>query len=87
MTPELHQLIGVVRERFPHLDVRTDQCDIVRIIGRRVLVGIEQHGSEFQAKFIALDGESDFESDLHKIVSSTDRAVFESQMLQALADV
>jgi hypothetical protein len=87
----MNQLLGTlvdrIRERFPLLDVRTDQCDIVRIIARGVFVGIEAKGDEFVAKFISLESPYDFEAPVLKTLTSTDLGEFEQELLPALAEL
>jgi hypothetical protein len=87
MNQSLYKLVDRIRERFPRLDVRTDQCDVIRIISKGVLVGIEQKGDEFIATFISLEGEHDFETTVIKTLSSTDLGDFEMMVLPALIDL
>lgn len=87
MNSNLCKLVDRIRERFPRLDVRTDQCDTVRVITKGVLVGIFEQENEFKAEFTSLDEECDFETTMLKTVSSTDLGDFEAVLLQALVDL
>lgn len=86
MSPALLRLVPRIRERFPHLDIRTDQCALVRIIGKDLLVGIRYEGSQFRADFISLAGECDFQTSVIKTLSSHDLEVFERELLNSLAE-
>jgi hypothetical protein len=87
MRQEFSKLVDRIRERFPRLDVRTDQCDIVRVITKGVLVGIRQEGDEFKAEFISLEDEGDLDTTVTKTVTSTDLAAFEEAVLESLVHI
>ena len=52
-----------LRKEIAGVDVRTDQCDLVRVIAAGILVGITLDGSNYVAKVISLEGESGFDFD------------------------
>lgn len=87
MNKKLVNLVSMIHTRFPLLDVRTDQCDMVRVISKRVLVGILEQQGEFEARFTSLEGETDFESTLLKTISSSSLHDFEERVLGALAEL
>jgi len=89
LNPKLSNLVDRIRGQFPHLDIRTDQTDIVRVIAKRerFLIGIEEHAGEYIAQFIDLDGPTDFESVLLKEVSSRNVHDFEEAVLTSISNV
>ncbi len=87
MKQDLVRLVDRIREQYPGLDVRTDQCDIVRIITKKVLVGVRHEEIKYTADFISLEGKSDFETTLMATLVDTDIAIFEERLLKALATV
>ncbi len=62
------RLAKELREQFPELDIRTDQCDVVRIYIAHRQIAVSQEQSGYTAKVIALDSELDFESSLEKVL-------------------
>ena len=87
MNQNLNKLADQIREQFPRLDVRTDQCDVVRVYARGVLVSIQQKGEEFIADFMSLDGNYDFETPIIKSLSSSEIGAFDVKVLEALVDL
>lgn len=90
MNQRLVNLVDRIRHRFPMLDVRTDQCDIVRVHLKSVLVGIEEKGGEFIAQFISLNPRTtspslDFETTLIKRITSKTLSEFKSKVFRELA--
>ncbi|HMF20376.1 MAG TPA: hypothetical protein VKE98_24415 [Gemmataceae bacterium] len=86
MNQNLSMLADRIREQFPHLDVRTDQCKIVRVYAKGVLVGIKRENNKFMAQFISLN-KCDFETPIVKSVSASDYGDFEVDVLKALVDL
>jgi len=62
MTAELEGLAGEIRRRFPSLDVRTDQCEIIRIHLKKRAISLKVKEGRFYGGVYALDGECDFET-------------------------
>jgi hypothetical protein len=85
MKPELRELVSRIQERFPFLDVRSDQCDTIRIISEGTLVGINKERSEFKAEFISLKGEYDFETTVRDMLVKNNLAEFEKELIDSLA--
>lgn len=83
MNQYLARLVDRIRNRFPLLDVRTDQCDTVRVIAKGAIIGIEERGGEFIAQFMSLD--ADLETKLIKKISSYQFGDFELRVVQNLA--
>jgi hypothetical protein len=84
MTEALRILVDRIRERFPTLDVRTDQCEIVRLIAKGIVVGIRQQRDQFRADVISLGHEKDLDTTLIKTVMASDRDEFEAQLFKEL---
>jgi hypothetical protein len=87
MNKNFYNLVDQIQERFARLDVRTDQCDAIRIIAKGVLVGIEQKGDEFVATFISLESEDQLGTTVFKTLSSTNLGAFEAMVLEALVEL
>ncbi len=87
MNEPLATLAKRIHERFPRLDIRTDQCETIRIYAEGVLVGVNQRDDKFIAQFISLEGDLDFETTLLKTLSSTDLNGFEESLLRDLVDL
>ena len=87
MNTNLSGIVDRIRGRYPHLDVRTDQCDIVRVLAKqaRVIIGIEEKNGTFRATFTSTDSELDFEDDVLDVLSSTDAAKFGEDVIASLA--
>ena len=87
MNKNFYNLVDQIQERFARLDVRTDQCDVIRIIAKGVLVGIEQKGDEFVATFISLESEDQLGTTVFKTLNSTKLGAFEAMVLEALVEL
>jgi hypothetical protein len=86
MNTNLSGIVDRIRSRYPHLDVRTDQCDIVRVLAKqaRVIVGIEEKNGTFRATFSSMDSKLDFEDDILNVLSSTDATRFGEDVVASL---
>lgn len=87
MMDEFGGLVDRLRERFPGLDIRTDQCNILRVLAKGVVVAIQREGDKYKAQFISLEDECDFESTLTKTVTSTDFAAFQEEVLESVGGI
>ena len=88
MNTNFTRLVERIRRCHPQLDVRTDQCETVRIIsGRhRFVAGIRQTGSSYCAKFISIDGSSPIADKLLASVEDSDLGRFEEDFLRLLSE-
>jgi hypothetical protein len=87
MTEVLRKLADRIRERFPALDVRTDQCEIVRIMVKGILVSIRQEDEEFKADVISLRHECDFETTVINTLKTSDLNEFQARLFKELSDL
>lgn len=87
MNADLTKLVEHVRGRYPQLDVRSDQCDTVRIIAKReqFVAGVRRSGGSYSAKFISLSGGSPIADTVLATVEDTDADRFEEDVLQLLS--
>jgi hypothetical protein len=56
-------------KEFPKLDIRTDQCDVVRIYAGHLLIAVSQEQAGYIAKVIPVDGELDFDTKVEKVLA------------------
>jgi hypothetical protein len=66
------ELEQVLRERFNNLDIRSDQCEMIRIITHTVVVGCSAVGDLYEAKVVSLEpkqGGFDFETKLLAVLA------------------
>jgi hypothetical protein len=86
MNPKLSALVDRIKSRYPKLDVRTDQCDVVRMFEKvaRVIVTLEEKDGVCTAEFVAMDGENDFEDSVLKTISSENLTRFEAELTKSL---
>ena len=61
---ELTQLESVLRNRFQKVDIRSDQCDIIRMISPSISAGCLFSDGRYEAKVISLKCEVDFDTKL-----------------------
>ena len=61
---ELDRLEKALREHFTELDIRSDQCDTVRIITPTLTAGCTCSDGHYCAKVISMEGDFDFETQL-----------------------
>jgi ureidoglycolate hydrolase len=67
MKPNDMEYISVALKRiWPSLDIRIDQCDIVRVILQQGLIGVEYQDDVFHASLVRFDSNSDFEETVEK---------------------
>jgi len=60
----MKELETMVRRAFPKLDIRSDQCELIRIITPNVTVGLRRVKDIFEATVISLEGDLDFETNV-----------------------
>jgi hypothetical protein len=84
MKPELLELASRIQERFPFLDVRSDQCDTIRIISAGTLVDVTKVGNELKAAFVSLKGKCDFETTVRDVLVKNNLAEFEKELIDSL---
>lgn len=87
MTRILEDVLPKVRDRFPSLDVRTDQCDIIRIITKTRLMTLRESGGEFVGSIYALDGDCDFETPLVREYRKVKSNEFAEVVIRDLATI
>jgi hypothetical protein len=66
------RLEQVLRERFNNLDIRSDQCKMIRIITPTVTVGCSVVGDRYEAKVVSLEPKQrgfDFETELLAVLT------------------
>lgn len=64
MSMTLKKLETALRDQFPELDIRSDQCETIRIISGMTTAGCSCDDDHFHAKVIAMEGDFDFETKL-----------------------
>ncbi len=64
LSKELEQLEVTLRSRFSHLDIRSDQCNMIRIFTPSICVGCRFGDGYYTAKVISLLKDGIFEDDL-----------------------
>lgn len=74
-------------QRRPDLDIRIDQCDIVRVYSGKLLIGIERRAtaSHFRAAATKLDTELDFETQVLEEVTAEDEPGIVEKVIGLLA--
>lgn len=80
MRQELLDIAMRLHERFPSIDIRTDQCDMIRIITKEVFISVVAGGGGYEAKVSSLTSDNDFETPLLRRLACRDRATFERQL-------
>jgi hypothetical protein len=67
-TDMLNDVATLLRQRRPTIEVRTDQCDIVRVHAGRKLVGVKTVEGVFEATVVLLEGDIDFETEVKSVL-------------------
>ncbi len=57
------ELAKALRENFKHIDIRSDQCELVRMITPSLSVGCEVVNEQYQAKVVSHETDSGFDFD------------------------
>lgn len=50
-------LATFLRQRFPSVDIRSDQCDLVRMYAGKIMAGCKHDRDRYEAKVFSLDGD------------------------------
>ncbi|TWT32064.1 hypothetical protein Enr8_39900 [Blastopirellula retiformator] len=70
---EFTQLENVLRERFATVDIRSDQCDTIRLISPSITAGCSYSDGHYHAKVISLELESDLDFET-KLLATLDES-------------
>lgn len=64
MSTTMKKLETALRDQFPELDIRSDQCETIRIISGMTTAGCSYDDDHYHAKVISMKGDFDFETKL-----------------------
>ena len=82
----LNAVAALLRQKRPTIDIRTDQCDLVRIHAGQKLVGVRTVGGMFEATVVLLEGDLDFETEVEGVLTAESAEQIVDKVLCAVAD-